>query len=851
MLGDRGWRGIGWTHGTASHVRVREDASGVIKLGPSYAAGMSKRSLDGGDSFSMRSPRAPKADFKEAARSNIQKLSEKQRDLLVQRVEKTILDALKAEARKVTGAKPVADEFCAALQEHVGCKCLAPLFAPLRPTREAPVAPRTDPVPRPLPPPTLATADAVEQYQFRAESGDVKEGEQELIGRIKTAHDEDLRKMSANLKEETSLEFSVSMTSESSPKTADNSGVDELSTSLTEMDSEFSGKLHGLTEQVDAMTQELDQYKLRAQEAEGRIGGNAQEIKNSVDTMRSTNETMKLEMEAMEKQLDLARTTQLQAKQRVVKIKKEIEESEEAIKYIEKKTKEAWRQGSGRSAASKLKQAKRDAEELANLRARTMAIRSGSVNGSVDGKETPTATASAPETAVGGESEAEVQPEAQAEPGSQPEPEPELEPEPEPELEPESELEPEAETTGQSAPEAKQALEPQPPTSTRGGANQRVSPKPLRDIDVPSNTVSESLGGLGRWGESSAAKPTPPSSRESRGSSNSSRGSSKRFEMLPRLSSTSSDAGGTSPGGHRHPKGGRRKEMKVDLGGLKSRLNELCSTGSAEDGNAPSGLDSSLDRSGSNPLSARGSFSLAGGPSLSLGRMKSIDMETKENSRNQKQPAFSAGTSFRDRVLAKKKKKTGGRGGGDESGGGGGGGGGGGSWSIIAKLESGSFSERKPAPGLESSIGSTNSNSSFSAREQRGACACCQKRSQQTTRSRHTPHHPSTKLHYAHMPCVPVAGSVAEARASARAVAAAGATSSAPDPSPRPTPRGPMPPLGALPKAGAGGAADRRGLGGIKSSSFVGWDPKGGPLVAGGGDGRRERARPAHSGRVL
>lgn len=153
VLGDRGGGVVSVGPGTASHVRVREDASDVIKLGPSYAAGMSRRSLDGGESSSMRSPRAPKADFKEGARSNIQKLSEKQRDLLVQRVEKTILDALKAEARKVTGAKPVADEFCAALQEHVGCKCLAPLFAPLRPTRDAPVAPRTDPVPRPLPTP--------------------------------------------------------------------------------------------------------------------------------------------------------------------------------------------------------------------------------------------------------------------------------------------------------------------------------------------------------------------------------------------------------------------------------------------------------------------------------------------------------------------------------------------------------------------------------------------------------------------------------------------------------------------------------------------------------------------------
>ena len=82
-----------------------------------------------------------------------------------------------------------------------------------------------------------------------------------------------------------------------------------------------------------------------------------------------------------------------------------------------------------------------------------------------------------------------------------------------------------------------------------------------------------------------------------------------------------------------------------------------------------------------------------------------------------------------------------------------------------------------------------------------------------------------------------LAGSVAEARASARASLA---SDSAPEPSPRPG-RGHMPPLGKGPRAGAG----------LKASSFVGWDPKGGPLVAGGADGRRERARRAHSGHVL
>jgi hypothetical protein len=67
----------------------------------------------------MRSPRAPKLDFKEAARSNIEKLSEKQRDQLLLRVEKIILESMKAEVRKASGAKDVAEDFCAALRDHV------------------------------------------------------------------------------------------------------------------------------------------------------------------------------------------------------------------------------------------------------------------------------------------------------------------------------------------------------------------------------------------------------------------------------------------------------------------------------------------------------------------------------------------------------------------------------------------------------------------------------------------------------------------------------------------------------------------------------------------------------------
>ena len=83
-----------------------------------------QKSLDGGGSFSMRSPRAPKADFKEAARSSLEKLSEKQRGQLLLRVEKLILESMKAEVRKAGGAKDVAEDFCAALQDHVSGTCM-------------------------------------------------------------------------------------------------------------------------------------------------------------------------------------------------------------------------------------------------------------------------------------------------------------------------------------------------------------------------------------------------------------------------------------------------------------------------------------------------------------------------------------------------------------------------------------------------------------------------------------------------------------------------------------------------------------------------------------------------------
>lgn len=82
-----------------------------------------RSSLDGGDSFSMRSPRAPKAEFKEAARSSIEKLSEKQRDQLLLRVEKIILESMKTEVRKAGGAKNVAEDFCTALQDQVSGAC--------------------------------------------------------------------------------------------------------------------------------------------------------------------------------------------------------------------------------------------------------------------------------------------------------------------------------------------------------------------------------------------------------------------------------------------------------------------------------------------------------------------------------------------------------------------------------------------------------------------------------------------------------------------------------------------------------------------------------------------------------
>ena len=308
---------------------------------------------------------------------------------------------------------------------------------------------------------------------------------------------------------------------------------------------------------------------------------------------------------------------------------------------------------------------------------------------------------------------------------------------------------------------------------------------------------------FGQWEGVDDVVQTPPESTErqsSRGSSNSSRGS-KRSGKLPRAIN-SSDAENSSPKAHRKARG---KEMKIDLSGLAARLNGLAATGSSEDGSVPSGLDNPLE---SSSVSARGGVSLAGGSSFSLGRHSSQDSQSSRGAK-QSTDRFSAGASFREKVLARKKLKAAGAAGGK------------GNWSIIAQLESGSFADR-----------------------QRGE---------------------SPRNHYSHVRllfstvlgvpfefqpcqwCRLCSGSVAEARASARAVAASGMDNSV-EPPPRATPRGSVPPLSD--SRAAGNSADNV-LGGqprqgIQSSSFVSWGPKGGPL-----GGRRERSRlAAHSGRV-
>ena len=86
--------------------------------------------------------------------------------------------------------------------------------------------------------------------------------------------------------------------------------------------------------------------------AESRLAGNGQEAKMKLDALRANNETAKLEMQTMEKQLDVARSTQHQAKVRVVALQAEQKATQEAIRAIEVKTKEAWRKGAGKSAAS-------------------------------------------------------------------------------------------------------------------------------------------------------------------------------------------------------------------------------------------------------------------------------------------------------------------------------------------------------------------------------------------------------------------------------------------------------------------------------------------------------------------
>ena len=588
----------------------------------------------------------------------------------------------------------------------------------------------------------LPAADAVEQYQFRAQDGDVKEGEEELIIRINTGHDEDIRKITAHLKETSTLERSLSMSGEAgSPKAGADSSMNDLNTSLNEIGSEFSEQLGGLTAEVEMLTEQTAVWKLRAEQAEQRIGGNAQETKAKVETARSTNESMKLEIEAMEKQLELHRTTQLQAKHRVIKLEKEVVEAEQAIKVIEVKTKEAWRQGSGRSAAARLKKANRDMEELAKLKDKTAAIRTGSFKEEPEGGALAAVEKAKPEPT--GPAAAAVQaPTLSPAPissGSEPDPEPEQAPPPSvPEPEPEPE------------PGAVTPWEPHPPPAAKA-----LSKNVGLDFDAPAGLgASSTLGGISRWEDPDAQQePTPPSSRgkpTSRGSSsNSSRGSSRgKNGRLPRFkqgsllggAGLSADSNGSTPKSGSFGTGKGKKEMKVDLGGLAARLSGLAATGSAEDGTlgtVASGLDASLGSAsslGSGGLGSGGGFSLAGGPgggiSLaggpSIGRMNSMDGR---NAKAKEAAAFTAGPSFRDRVLAKKKKKTGGAGGLGGVGGPRDAGGGGekGSWSIIAKLESGSFSDRSgggQGGRLERSMsngsGTGSLSGSFSAREARG-----------------------------------------------------------------------------------------------------------------------------------
>ena len=58
-----------------------------------------------------------------------------------------------------------------------------------------------------------------------------------------------------------------------------------------------------------------------------------------------------------------------------VALEAEQKAAQEAIRAIEAKTKEAWRKGAGKSAASRMRANQRDLDELAKLKANTMALR--------------------------------------------------------------------------------------------------------------------------------------------------------------------------------------------------------------------------------------------------------------------------------------------------------------------------------------------------------------------------------------------------------------------------------------------------------------------------------------------
>ena len=138
--------------------------------------------------------------------------------------------------------------------------------------------------------------------------------------KIKTAHLQDVRSLGEHMK---GTVHGMRMEAGELADAHHSAAAEELSAQLSDLDAEFNEQEAVLAEKVDRLKAEAAEWQARATAAESRLAGNGQEAKMKLDALRANNETAKLEMQTMEKQLDVARSTQHQAKVRVVALEAE------------------------------------------------------------------------------------------------------------------------------------------------------------------------------------------------------------------------------------------------------------------------------------------------------------------------------------------------------------------------------------------------------------------------------------------------------------------------------------------------------------------------------------------------